>query len=233
MEGAQGIQEVTPAEPPAHPTLAAEPKRKWHEIHKIQFVRVLFLFAVSYLLLYVLMAVSLPAHGLLNSLFEGLNFILPVFWPFQALVNTFLPLGQWVNSPMYYLLPIPGFFMMYYLVDWMEDYFKFSDREKKYFPLVFWLLVVVSYFVVLLWYFHNMYQLSLGANPVLVEQEVSFWTYMFGGTLKDGSHWVGSQFNYWHYLKDSAFLVFSMAAFLGWVSRKFVIGVIERRFPRR
>ena len=218
-----------------HPTLTAEvpTQRKWHEVHKIEFVRVLFLFVVSYVLIYALMAVSNPAYSLLNSWLEGLNFVIPIFWPFQALLDMILPLWQWDKSPMFYLVPIPGFFLMYYLIDWMENYFKFSEREKKYFPLVFWLLVISSYFVVLMWYFHNMYQLSLAANPALVEQEVSFWTYMFGGLLKDGSYWGGSQFNFWYYFKTSAFLVFSLAAFLGWVSRKFVIDIIEGKFPSR
>jgi hypothetical protein len=221
-------QEIKPVEQPVHPTLSAEPrKRKWHEIHKIEFVRVLFLFAVSYILLFVLMAISVPAHSALMALFDGLNFILPIFWPFQALVDMFLPLWQWGNSPMYYLVPIPGFFLMYYLIDWMEGYFKFSETEKKFFPVVFWLLVISSYFLVLMWYFHNMYQLSLSANPALVEQEITFWIYMFGGIIKDGSFWVGSQFNFWYQLKNSAFLVFSLAAFLGWASRKFVTNTIE------
>jgi hypothetical protein len=158
--------------------------------------------------------------------------IIPIFWPFQALVNTFLPLAQWGNSPMFYLLPVPGFFLMYYLIDWMEDYFKFTENEKKYFPAVFWVLGVLAYFLVLIWYFHNMYQLSLSANPSLSEQEVNFWVYMFGGTLKDGSHWQGSGINLWHYFRDSPFLVFMLGAFLAWVSRKFVIDVVEARFPR-
>ena len=121
---------------------------------------------------------------------------------------------------------------MYYLVDWMEEYFKFGEAEKKWFPVIFWVVALTAYAVVLLWYFANLYGLSLDANPQWRETGVTYAHYLFGGKLTDGSNFEGINFDYWDYLKKSQYLVFCLAAFLGWMSRKFVIDIVERRFPR-
>ena len=206
-------------------------KRRWHHFHKIYAVRVFFLFIVFYLVLAVGVWVSQPIYSFLDKLFADLNFIIPIFWPLQTLVNMFLPLAQW-DSPMFMLLPIPGFFFMYYLVDWMEDYFKFSEAEKKWFPVIFWIVALLAYAVVLLWYFANLYTLSLDSNPQWRELGVTYSHYLFGGKLADGSTFNGINFNYWNHLKNSPYLVFCLSAFFGWVSRKFVIEIVENKPAR-
>ncbi len=202
------------------------------EFHPFKIARTFILFAATYLILYFGVILSVPLHGFLIDVLTAANTFLPIFWPIKSLVETILPLGKW-DSPMYFLLPIPGFFLMYYLTDWLDEFFELNDDfHNKLFVLVFWILVLAGYAISLLWYYYNFYVLTLNNYAQLKEIGLSFTQYLFGGQLSNGQTYGGTGFNYWGELKNSAYLVFCIAAFLAWISRKFVKNIIDAKIKR-
>lgn len=198
--------------------------------HEFHFSRVFLLFVVSYILIFLLYSFSQNIYDLLTGLIEALSSIVPIFWPLQGIVDLLLPLAVW-DSPMYYLLPIPAFFLMYYGTDWIESYFELSEFEKKAFPYVFWIVAIISYYIVLMWYYFNIYQLTLASNAILQQEGISFFTYLYGGTIR-GEVFSGLQFDFWQKFTTSPFLVFALASFLGWYMRKFVVEIVDSTIRR-
>jgi hypothetical protein len=184
-------------------------------------------FVICYLFMYALVLVSQPLYEVLSKAVEALNLMIPIFSFLQFFVDILLPLAAW-ESPMFFLLPLTGFFFMYLLTDWAYDYFELEKVGPKWFTFVFWVTAVLSYLVVLLWYYTNAFSLAIEGNPQLKQAGVTFFVYLFGGQLPDGSPFGGIGFNFWEYWKSSAFLVFCLGAYLGWLSQRYFVPLLEK-----
>ena len=133
-------------------------------------LKVLFLFVCTYALLYALGSLT----PLQDWDFRGS--------PFQA---------DWLS----FLLPIPAFFLMYLLVEWLDKYFKSDVGHSVWVPALLFGLGLLAWYVVLFWYNKNVYELAGQATV---------------------------QFDYFGKLFDSHYPEFLLAAFGGWVTRAVV-----------
>jgi hypothetical protein len=96
------------------------------------------------------------------------------------------------SSLMFYLLPAVGFFIIFFLVDWANEYFETKQALSPLFPVLFFVFSLAAFYVALFWYYANFAQLA---------------------GLKD------VQFDYWAQLKQNAFLLFVWGGIFGWTAR--------------
>ncbi|MFH1752393.1 MAG: hypothetical protein ABH821_05660 [archaeon] len=115
-----------------------------------------------------------------------------LFYTVMYFVSTFTEIQNW-DSPMFYLIPIPAFFFLYFLVDWVNETYKTKLGLQVWYPIAFLVVSLLAYFVAVYWYYHNIHVVLSG-----LEQPV---------------------FDYFAELKQSAFLQFIVFGLLGWVSR--------------
>ena len=133
-----------------------------------------FLFALSYFVVY---ALSLGRDWLSKT---------PVLGDLQVLT---LPD---YSSPMFYILPAAGFLIIFFLVDWANEYFETKQALSPLFPVLFFVFSLAAFYVALFWYYANFAMLS-GQKEV--------------------------QFDYWAQLKQNAFLLFVWGGIFGWATR--------------
>jgi hypothetical protein len=96
---------------------------------------------------------------------------------------------NFLKSPMYLLLPIVGFFAMYYLTKPIMNYMKI--KNKYLFIGIFIIVALAAFYIMLFIYFWNI-QAILGHTTI--------------------------SFNFLKYLKDSAYLEFLISCILGGIS---------------
>lgn len=101
---------------------------------------------------------------------------------------------------MFYLVPVVGFFSMYLLIEWADNYYQTKLSQNILFPVLFFVISIVAYYVVLYWYFQNFAQLQ-GRSEVT--------------------------FDFVYLLLDSAYIYFVLAALAGWASR-FILDRFEK-----
>ncbi|GEM_PF-2029627 len=63
----------------------------------------------------------------------------------------------------YILIPIPGFFIMFFLFDWIEEFFETRFTRTFWFPLLIFVLGVVAFYIAVFWYFCNILSLNEGS----------------------------------------------------------------------
>ncbi|MBU0662805.1 hypothetical protein KJ891_05055 [Candidatus Micrarchaeota archaeon] len=119
-------------------------------------------------------------------------------------LSIFTPLGDWgtfkgilMFNYTYYLIPIPGFFLMYFLPPWYNKYFETNTANSPFFPLAFLAISIPAYYVSLFWYYKNVADLS-GITEF--------------------------NFDFVNIFLSSAYLVFVLAGLGGWAARAFVDG---------
>ncbi|MBN2127192.1 MAG: hypothetical protein JW703_02240 [Candidatus Diapherotrites archaeon] len=156
------------------------------------------LFALSYLFLWVFSGFSVFLH----EVFENIPLI-------NALTNAFFPLAQWDLSGfplradyMLLLLPIAGFFFIYFLIDWINDFFETKFALSYWFPLVLFGFSLIAWHLVLMVYFGNIS--FLNSNVEIPFDSIA-------------------------YFRNSAFCVFILAGILGWVSKKIMLLIDSRK----
>lgn len=106
----------------------------------------------------------------------------------------------------FYLMPLIGFFFIYFLIDWANDYFKTGFASSVYFPLLFVVLSFIAFYVQLFWYYSNISSLASAQGQTVNTTDL---------------------FEFWSVLRDSAFLVFVFSGLGGWVSNKLMKNVSE------
>jgi hypothetical protein len=141
-------------------------------------VALFFFFIISYGIIF-LLSLGRDAIGGAVAGIPVLNLLLPI--------NTF-------DSPMYYLLPIVGFFFTYYIIDWANEYFETKFALSIWFPILTFVLSIFALYVSLFWLFSEV--ASFTGNPVV--------------------------FDLWRELRHSAFYFFLLASLLAWGSRKLI-----------
>ncbi len=135
-------------------------------------LKLAFLFLISYAALYFLGSFSsvlgLPLH------------------------NWQLPKDLTMIDYMYMLFPVVGFFGVYMLIDWIDQYYKTRFAHSPLFPAAFFLLGMAAYYVAIYWYNANIAQLA-GMDKV--------------------------EFDFIALFLDSVMLPFLLAGVLGWASK--------------
>jgi signal transduction histidine kinase len=176
-------------------------------------IKLAVLFLSSYVLLYFLPAVS-------KALF-----------PSAALHEWGFTLNPSMLDYTFYLMPFVGFFFIYLLIDWINDFFQTKFASTVFFPLLFVVLSFVAFYVQLYWYYSNIVALAKAAGQNLV----------LNLSLDSGCQPVISLVNgvrtynvcFWNTLREDAFLVFVFAGLLGWASYKIMEKVSEKALEEK
>ena len=108
-------------------------------------------------------------------------------------IGWFLPFPGWI-SPMFFVMPLAGYFIIYLLVDWVNEYFKTQQALSVVFPVVFFVAAIFAYYIALTWYAAYVAGLT-GRQP---------------------------DFDLWNYLRNSAYYLFVLGGLLGWLARYIV-----------
>lgn len=130
-------------------------------------LKVLFIFVLTYLALYVL-SVATPLRD----------------WEFNG--------GLFRMDWLAFFMPLPAFYFMYALVEWVDKEFEGRLGHSVFMPLVLFMLGLMAWYVVLFWYYKNVADLQQVATV---------------------------QFDYVARLMDSHYPYFLLACFGGWVAR--------------
>ncbi|MFH1224484.1 MAG: hypothetical protein V1676_01645 [Candidatus Diapherotrites archaeon] len=100
-----------------------------------RYAKVLFLFALTYVIIYVLSVLTpMRDWGPVKSIFQF--------------------------DYMFYLLPVVGFGFLYMLPPWFNGYFGTKFASSPFFPLAYAAIAVAAYYVSMSWYMGNIAQLS-------------------------------------------------------------------------
>ncbi|AJF60705.1 MAG: hypothetical protein J4224_01455 [Candidatus Diapherotrites archaeon] len=151
-----------------------------------QALKVVFLFILSYILLYSLGAVFGALTGFRDWGFTTNIFKLDYF---------------------YFLIPIPAFFFMFFLVDWIEQYFETKLTRNFIFPVFFVALALIAYYVAVFWFYCNLFSLA--------EESVCSANGSSAAMQYVSQTFVSS-------LLQSPYIIFVLAAVLGWLSKLLV-----------
>ena len=98
------------------------------------------------------------------------------------------------ESPMYVIMPFFGFFAVFVLVDWINEAFETKLGLSPAFPVTFFLLALLAYYVALYWYVANF------ASLQGIEMSLDL-------------------VDFWGRLQVSAYILFLWAGVFGWVAR--------------
>lgn len=147
-----------------------------------------FLFVLSYALISII-SVSRASIGKAIAEIPVLNLLLP-------LPNMFAK--EFWYSPTSILYPIIGFFFIYFIVDWVNEFFETEMGLSPIFPAVFFAFSLIAFYTALFFFFAETARLSGQA----------------------------ANFNFWNELKDSAFYLFAIGGMFGWLTR-FILEKID------
>ncbi len=111
------------------------------------------------------------------------------------------------DSPMYFLPPIVGFFVLYFLLDWGDEFFETDALHQWYLPVILVLLALLAEYITLFWYYGSL--ASMSSKPFDITFGINDPQVLNADKLSIG---FVSQF------KLSAFLPFFLACLLGWLS---------------
>jgi hypothetical protein len=162
-------------------------------------IKLIFLFILTYIILYFLPAIVKP----IEPFFDFISFNLMNFFPTHEWGFTLNPS---MLDYTFFLMPFVGFFFIYFLIDWINDYFESSFAHSVYFPLLFVVLSFIAFYIQLYWYYSNLASLAAAQGQTIAVNEF---------------------FEYWGVLRDSAFLVFIFSGLAGWISYKIMQKVSE------
>lgn len=144
-----------------------------NKLSKNELAKIAVLFVVSYIAIY-----------LIYLIFPSLLHIGMRSWSFTSIFQF---------DVMTWFLPVPGFFLSFLVIDWINKYYETKFALSVAYPVLLFILSAVVYYINIYWYYTN--YVSLGAGP---------------GVLN---------FDFWAKFLDSAFLVFVIAAIFGWLAR--------------
>lgn len=163
-----------------------------------------FLFVISYAFLYIVSTFSEPISSFITAVDTWVEKI-PIINSIMFLVKSILPLPAF-SSPMFYLLPVVGFFTIYLLVDWINEQFKTKVASSVWLPLLFFVLCIVAFYIASYWYYCNAYSMS-SSPPAACSADGSKFT----------SEMLSTNFS--KLFRESAFDLFMWAGILGWLAR--------------
>ncbi len=174
--------------------------------------KILFIFLLSYVILYLLSA--------FNDLtgFSGWGLTLDIFR----------------IDYLYYLMPIPGFFIIFFLIDWIEDFFQTKFTRTPWFPVSFFVLGLIAFYIAIFWYFCNLLSINDASfcspagssntlnflSAVVPSQNVliSFLSTSLPGFLSGFFSSLLST-NFVKFFIESAYIIFLLAGIFGWAAK--------------
>ena len=163
--------------------MAEETQKQQQEssLNTNKYVIAAFLFLFSYGILYVIGSAKDSIYPLVSEI------------PY---VNFFLPLPEF-NSLLFILMPVAGFFFMFFLVDWINNFFQSNTGFSPIVPALFFGLSLLAFYIALFWYIGNYAQLQGGVL-----------------TIQDANVLFGTRF------KHSGYYLFMLSGLFGWASRR-------------
>lgn len=100
------------------------------------------------------------------------------------------------ESPMFWAMPFFGFFAVFFLVDWVNKEFETKVALSPVFPVLFFAVAFVAYYIALFWYMSNF--ASLGGTQLQLEELNQLL---------------------WGKIHSSAFMPFIWSGVFGWIAR--------------
>lgn len=150
------------------------------------------------------------------------------------IVNWFFPLPSWFSSPMFFLLPLLAFGIAFVLVDWINRFFSTRAAFEWWFMLLIVLLGLLAFAWNLSYYFGEVATLNSNENlkvrlawcfdtPTHCNDQFA----KLNSDSKLSSETIGGRtvqvrflpLDYFHYLRQSAFLLFLAGLSFGWLAR--------------
>jgi hypothetical protein len=132
-------------------------------------------------------------------------------------LNALIPTAPW-DTATFFMLPVVGFFGIYYLIEWGGNFFKTTFFAKVFFPITFLFSSLLSVFISILFLFMPA-SIATGRKIILCA---------FDCTTLQQSYIVSGQagsiifFEFWPMFVQSSFIYFMYAGLLGWVSYKII-----------
>ena len=177
-----------------------------------QIIVTAFLFIVFYSLLFILSSASKQISSIVSDIpILNLVAVLPEF-----------------ESPMFWLMPVVGFFVIFLLVDWVNQYFETEKALSVWFPLLLVMIGFLAFSVSLYFYYGNF--AAMKSN-----EQQSFIPYLCyahpddcgaivnefnaSGQESDGRQLFYVNVPFWGKLRSSAYYLFLLAGICGWLSR--------------
>ncbi len=151
---------------------------------------------------------------------------LPVF-------NWFLPLGNWLDSPMFFIVPLLAFAMAFFAVDWINAFFETRAGFEWWLIAGVLLFGLAAFWINLSFYFGEAAALNSSDQGVVklswcfntnsecdkffaqVNQQPATETRANGSSVSVRYLPV----NYFNHFRDSAFSLMLLGFFMGWLAR--------------
>jgi len=179
-------------------------------------IKLIFLFLLTYLVLYFLPAIT-----------KAIN-------PEVALHEWGFTLNPSMLDYTFFLMPFVGFFFIYFLIDWINEFFETNFASSVYFPLLFVVLCFLAFYVQLFWYYSNIASLqnaqaiAQGSNvKYVLDISLSPACQQVIELLDPANNLYTYRICFWNTLRADAFFVFIFSGLAGWISRKVMLNVSE------
>lgn len=146
-------------------------------------------------------------------------------------LNLILPFNSW-NSLMYWVAPIAGILMSYFVLKWYNSYYETKFAASIWIPLLLIITLIFGYFINLSWYYgetatlNSRDDLTVGlyfcfSEPTLVECNavVGKINQELINQAQSANLSVVQQnipISFWSELRESIFLTFILGAIIGW-----------------
>ncbi|MBI4210532.1 MAG: hypothetical protein HY544_03440 [Candidatus Diapherotrites archaeon] len=151
-------------------------------------LKLLFLFALSYIAIFIISNISPDSFGFRRWVFSG---------------------DLWKLDYELFLVPVFGFFAIYYLVPWLKQGLGFGDVFISIFPIVFTLFSYIAFTLSVFWYYAS--QIYLAYQGIGFPAEAKCFLFL----CFDVSPF---KLDYWQIFANSHFFYFVLAGLLGWLS---------------
>ncbi len=179
-------------------------------------IKLIFLFVLSYIILYFLPEIT-----------KALN-------PDVALHDWGFTLNPSMLDYTFFLMPFIGFFFIYFLIDWVNEFFETNFASSVYFPLLFVVLCFLAFYVQLFWYYSNIVSLAVAQGQNLILDISLNPTCQSIIELIDPATGLRAyRICFWNVLRADAFFVFIFSGLAGWISRKVMLNVSEEALEEK
>lgn len=145
------------------------------------------------------------------------------FFADLPILNLFFPLSEW-NSPMYWLLPIAGFFVIFFLISYIKKEFQTNFSERIFFPIFYFILSIFAFYLNLFFF----YILSVPGRKLII----CLWNCqeVINQINASGKAQEFFLMEFWPQFRTSAFFPFVLAGIFAWVTYYLMKQLQEKGF---